>query len=599
MLSKQQEKEVSKITWDLSDLYDSLESPDLKKGLEKAEQDATKIQDRYKGKIKSLDAADLLKVYQAIESVWELYSRASQYIHLRYAIETDNDPIKSWVDTCDQVGTAIGNALVFFELEIGAVPKATYTTWRQSPVLENYHYSLEHSHKTARYNLSEKEEQLSALKNLTGIDAFQKLYEEFTSSFAYQFKINGKEETLTGDSLRALRTHKDKEVRRRAMKTFYKKYEENQLIFTHIYNNILKSKSQEKTSRGYKSTINIKNIHNDLSDEVIELLHDVTKSSYPLVQRYYTLKKRIINCPDMTLADIYAPMPQTDQTYAYSEAKDIVLDGFNRFDSEIYDMAKAMFDENRIHAPVLPKKRGGAFCSGAIPSIKPYVMLNYLGRPRDIATIAHELGHAIHDMLAAKQTLTNFHPILPLAETASVFAEMLVTDKLLADTQDPLTKQSILSEKIEDIFATSHRQNIFSTFEMATHQKAETQLLTTNDLCETYQSQLKDMFGNVVKQPEEYKWEWSTIPHIFESPFYVYSYNFGNLFVMALYQQYLEEGTAFIPKYKALLSEGSAQSPEDIMKIMGCDPKDPVFWNKSITYISSLIDRLEESLESA
>jgi oligoendopeptidase F len=220
-------------------------------------------------------------------------------------------------------------------------------------------------------------------------------------------------------------------------------------------------------------------------------------------------------------------------------------------------------------------------------------MLNFLGKPRDIATMAHELGHAIHDMLCSKQTLINFHPILPLAETASVFAEMLITDHLLKTETDTRSKINILTDKLEDIFATSHRQNMFSQFEMATHKHIESDRLSSQDLCKIYKEELKKMFGDAVQYPEEYQWEWSSIPHIFESPFYVYAYNFGNLLVMAMYQQYLEEGKAFMPKYKEFLSYGSSQSPKDITATIGADINTSEFWQKSITYIESLLSELE------
>jgi oligoendopeptidase F len=218
-----------------------------------------------------------------------------------------------------------------------------------------------------------------------------------------------------------------------------------------------------------------------------------------------------------------------------------------------------------------------------------------MAKPRDVSTMAHELGHAIHDMLSAqKQTLINFHPILPLAETASVFAEMLVTDQLLKTETSKAAKIALLTDKLEDIFATSHRQNMFSRFEMVTHKEISGRLLDANELCELYTKELKLMFGKSISYPKEYQWEWSTIPHIFESPFYVHSYNFGNLLVMALYQQYLEEGKSFIPKYKALLSMGSAARPIEITQIVGADINDEKFWQKSIMYIESLLNQLKE-----
>ena len=422
-------------------------------------------------------------------------------------------------------------------------------------------------------------------------DAFQKLYSELVSSFQFEFEVDGKKETMNGDQLRALRLHEDPKVRRDAMNLFYSEYEKNSIVITHIFNNIIKDYNVERKLRGYKSAISIRNTGNDIDDKAVECLHKVTKKSYPLVQRYYKLKKKILKLDKLTLADIYAPMPKANKTYTWQESKEIVLDSFNKFDPEFYEFAKLMFDQNRIDAPVEKKKRGGAFCSGSTPDIKPYVLLNFMGRPRDVMTLAHELGHAIHDMYASKQTLFNYFPILPLAETASVFSEMIVTDKLLKEETNKKERQALLTEKLEDIFATSHRQNMFSSFEHVVHDKISDSILSTDELKKLYKEELKTMFGNSVEFTPEYEWEWATIPHIFEWPFYVYAYNFGNLLVMALYEQYKESPDTFPTKLKEVLSCGGAKSPKDILKIVKADITKEAFWEKSLSYIEGLLRR--------
>ncbi len=587
--------DAQNILWDLADLYQSLEDPKIESDLKTITEKTAKFVQTYKGKISTLSSEELKKAYQDIETLLTPLYAISQYAGLRFAIETDNSEIKAFNAKIDEFSSKISNEILFFDLELGQVDKKIIQPHLDSKVLKNYHYSLIRSVETAKYNLSEKEEQLSNLKDLTGKDALQKLYEELTSSFEFKFKIDGKVQTLNGSQLRNLRLHPDKDVRRKAMRLFYSRYEENQLVISTLYNQILKSVAIERDLRGYTSPIQVKNISNDLDESTVQILHTVTTDSNRLVHDYYSLKKKLLNLPDMTLADIYAPLPKADSSYTYTQAKKIVLESFAAFDQEIHDMAKLMFDQNRIHAPVLPKKRGGAFCSGSTPEVKPYVLLNFMAKPRDVSTMAHELGHAIHDMLSAqKQTLTNFHPILPLAETASVFAEMLVTDQLLKTETSKAAKIALLTDKLEDIFATSHRQNMFSRFEMVTHKEISGRLLDANELCDLYTKELKLMFGKSIKYPKEYQWEWSTIPHIFESPFYVHSYNFGNLLVMALYQQYLEEGKSFIPKYKALLSMGSAARPIEITQIVGADINDERFWQKSIMYIESLLNQLKD-----
>ena len=454
-------------------------------------------------------------------------------------------------------------------------------------------YKIAKQRKNAHYNLSEKEEQVINLKDLNGSNAHQKLYGELTASFSFEFETDGETKTLNGDQLRAMRQHPDADVRQRAMKLFFSRYEDNTLVINHLYNALVKDHGIEVDLRGFDQPISTMNTHNDLSDEAIQALNDVTTESYSLVNRYYKLKAKMLEMDEMTLADIYAPLPQSSKAYPFDEAKTLVLEGFKSFDNDFYEMAKAMFDENRIDAPVEPSKRGGAFCASSTPDLKPFVLLNYTGKVRDVSTMAHELGHAIHAMLSSKQKLMNYHSILPLAETASIFSEMVLTDSLLKKETDVDVKKSMLTSKLEDIFASSHRQNMFSSFEVASHKAINEQLQSPQALCELYTAELEKMFGDSVTITPEYAWEWSSIPHIFNVPFYVYAYNFGNLLVFALYQQYLEEGNSFIPKYKQFLSMGSSASPADLTAIVEADINHPDFWRKSLKYIETLVDQLE------
>ena len=417
------------------------------------------------------------------------------------------------------------------------------------------------------------------------------------ASYRFELEVDGEKKSFNGSQLRALRQHKNPEVRQAAMKLFFAKYEENQIIFSSIFNNIVKDFNIERKLRGFSSPITTKLVGKDLDEATIQTLHTITEESYPLVHRYYELKRKLLGLDELTLADIYAPLPDSSHLYTWEQAQEIVLDGFKRFDPEIHAFAQKMFDQRRIDAPVLPNKRGGAYCSSSTPDVDPYVFLNFQGRPSDIATLAHELGHAIHDMYCAKQHLFYYHPILPLAETASVFSEMIITDKLLTETTDIKERQSILTHKLEDMFATSHRQNMFSRFEMAIHDRITNGLLSAPELCELYEIELQKMFGTSVRITPEYRWEWASIPHIIDSPFYVFSYNFGNLLVMALYQLYKEEGAAFIPKYKAMLTAGSSASPYDIVAIAGFDLRDPQFWRKGILAMESLLKELENTVK--
>jgi oligoendopeptidase F len=579
--------------WDLKDLFHSVEDPRISQILKTAQKEALSFQKKYQGKLKILTSSALSQAYQQLETLLIPLHKVSQYIFLVYSTDTANDTVKALLHHIEEIESDINNLLIFFNLELSRLPQTKINKFIQASVLSNYAYALHLSKKTARYNLTHKEEKIINLKDLTGVQALCKLYEEITASFQFKFKVDGHLKTMNGSELRSLRYHRHPQTRRQAMKAFFKRYQENQILFTNSFNSILKDYSIEKKLRGYKSAISIRNTSNDLSDKSIAVLHDITTASYPLVHRYYKLKAKILNLPDMTLADIYAPMPQSDKHYSWSESKAIILDGFKNFDTDFYQMAKSMYDQKRLHAPVQKNKRGGAYCSSSTPDVKPYILLNYLGKERDIATIAHEIGHAIHDLLASKQTLFNYHPILPLAETASVFSEMLITDLLLKKETNKQNKIALLTSKLEDIFATSHRQNMFSRFEISAHQQIASSFMSAQDLCALYHQELKLMFGKSCRIISEYHWEWASIPHIFESPFYVYAYNFGNLLVMALYESYLEGGASFIPKYKEFLSMGSSAPPATITALVQADISKPKFWQKSLRYIESLLVQLE------
>lgn len=585
------------IKWDLSDLFTGIKDPQINKILTNAKKNALNFETTYKGKLAKLTTKELLSAYKKLEDCLTPLYKLSQYASLVYSTDTANDDTKALVAKVDNMETEISNHIVFFDLELGSFTAKKIKEIESDKDFKNYKYSFQHTIKTAQYNLSESEEKIISLKNLTGKTVLKKLYEEISSSFQFTFTVDGEEKHLNGSQLRALRQHEDPEVRRNAMRLFFKKYEENEILFTNLYNALVKDMAVQRELRGYKTAISARNIGNDLPDSMINMLHEVTTESNSLVQRYYKLKKKLLHLPKMTLADIYAPMPESTKTYEWKDAKELVLKGLSNFDSEFYSYAQIMFNENRIDAPTSPTKRGGAFCSSSTPDVKPYILLNFLGRPRDVATLAHEMGHAIHDIFSEKQTLTNYHPVLPMAETASIFSEMIITDLLLKEETDKSSKIALLTDKLEDIFASSHRQNMFSRFEMESHRKIAKTQLSSSELCHLYKNELKLMFGNSVTYTNEYNWEWASIPHIFEWPFYVYAYNFGNLLVLSLYQQYKTEGSSFIPKIKNILSAGSSASPKDITKLAGIDITKKAFWQQSIDVIDKMLKDLESLVE--
>ena len=586
------------IRWNLTDLYQSIDDPKMDEDLARAVKMADEFQEKYQGKLGDLTPAQLHDAYQEIITLTSTLYHVGQFAGLILSTNNGDEQAKALDARVDEISSKIQNKLVFLELELGAMPAETYAPFSDAPELKDFRYKLCRIRETASHHLTEKEEQVINLKKLTGSGALTKLYDELTSAFEFDFTVDGETRKWSGDEMRALRQHPDPQIRREAMRLFLERYQEHRIVFTHIYNNVVKDFNIDKDLRKYSSAINVMNVGNDLDDVTVQTLMEVTSDSNRLVNRYYKIKQKMLALDDLSLADIYAPLPDVDKKYPWEEGKELVLEAFKSFDDDFHNYAYRMFSENRIDAPAVPLKRGGAFCSYAAPDRDPYVFLNYTGRLRDVSTLAHELGHAIHGYISQEQNLVNYHSILPLAETASVFSEMILTDRFLKNETDPRVKQALLTGKLEDIFSTSHRQNMFSRFELVIHKTMGERLMSGDELCAVYHEELERMFGDSVQYPKEYDWEWSTIPHMLHVPFYVYAYNFANLLVLALYQQYLEEGTSFIPKLKSCLALGSAARPTDIIAVTGQDVNHPDFWQKSVVYIESLIDQLEDLITS-
>jgi oligoendopeptidase F len=526
-----------------------------------------------------------------------LINKPLQYSQLIYSTNTSGDYFKKLVSHAEDARGEVEKNTVFFDLEITNITDEVFEKLLRSPTLKNYNHLLEEKRKFKPYTLSEGEEQIIIQKDITGKKMFVRLYDEITSSFNFRISINGRKKIFTGSQIRALRLHPDPGVRAQAMKTFFSRYYRYGMILGNIYNSVIKDYNMELSLRGYTHPMEPRNLGNSLDKETVKTLIDVTTSSYPLVHRYYKLKEQLFNIP-LTLNDIYAPIQKNEKRFKWDEAQEIILSSFSSFHNRFYSIARNFFKKRWIHARVQSGKRGGAYCSSSRPDIHPYVFMNFTGNVRDISTLAHELGHAIHFTLSSKQSILNMWPILPLAETASVFSEMILTDYFIKQETNKSAKLSLLSTKLEDIFATSHRQNMFTRFELEAHKKIAKENVPEKELSSLYNRELKLMFGDSVRIPTYFHWEWFSIPHIYHTPFYCYSYNFGNLLVIALYQQYLENGKDFIKGYINLLSEGNSKDPYTLLNKLNIDLRNPKFWEKSLEYIQYLVDQFEGLISS-
>jgi oligoendopeptidase F len=345
--------------------------------------------------------------------------------------------------------------------------------------------------------------------------------------------------------------------------------------------------------RKFSSAMSVRNLVNDIPDEAVEALLEVTRKNSKIFHRFFKLKAKLLGVDKLRRYDIYAPVAKSDKKFDYNDATKMVFDSFNDFDPKIADMARRVFDQEHVDSEVRKGKRDGAFCWSVLPDMTPYVLLNYQGRARDVATMAHELGHAIHSMLASHHNTFTFHSSLPLAETASTFGEMMLTDKLLAEEKDEGVRRDILFKQMDDAFATILRQVYFALFERDAHKKIQ-QNASVDDLSALYMENLKEQFGDAVEISDEFKWEWVSIPHIYHTPFYVYAYAFGQLLVFSLYKQFKAEGDSFKPKYLKILSAGGSEAPAKILEEAGIDIRSAEFWQGGFDVLNGMVDELEK-----
>ena len=575
------------VIWDLSALYASLDDPRIARDMKAVRRDAAALAGEYRGRVAAgkIAPAELRKFMLEEERISSATGRLGEYAELILTTDNLDEGAKNLVMKTQELVSDISNALVFFAIELGQMDEAVFARLVADKALANYRHYLLFLRKRREHLLSEKEETLLSKRDLTGKLAVQRIYQELTTSFKFTVTVNGERKVMNGEQIRSLRESTDSRLRARAMKQYFSKYAENSLVITNVFDTLLKDHQIECELRHVDEPMGLRNLENELDAEIVNTLSDVTRDNVDIVKRYYALKARLLNSKKLTLADIYAPISAKPHTYKWNDSKTIVLDAYAKFDQRAHDIVQQFFDKNWIDGRALPNKTGGAFCTFNIPGAHPWVMLNFTGASRDVETMAHELGHGMHGILSAKQTAVNRNPILPLAEVASVFGEMLVTDYLLGRMKDPEEKIALYCSKLESAFATTFRQNMFHQFETRTHGLITDHQLSTDELRSIYHEELANMFGDSVVIPPHYDMEWTIVQHMFLWPFYVYAYNFAQLVVLSLYQKYLEEGDTFKPVYYRILEMGSAMTPAEILGLAGIDPRDKAFWQKGFDFM--------------
>jgi oligoendopeptidase F len=537
---------------------------------------------------------DFQSIMNLSESVAQSSSRLGAYAYLWFSENTKDAKARSFKTHVEERLTALQNRLLFFELWWQGVDEENAA--RLMAKSGDLRYHLETIRRYKPHTLSEPEERIINLKNVTGRSAVNTLYDVVTNAFTFTLKEGRRKKILNREGLMTFVRSPKGSVRQAAYRELYRVFSSQRDLLGEMYKTLVNDwKSENLTLRHFGSPIASRNLGNDVPDQAVDLLLLVCARNADLFQQYFKLKARICGIAPMSRYHLYAPHRTEAKKYSYAEAVKMVLEAYRGFSPRLADLAQQVFKDRHIDAPTRPGKMGGAYCYSVVPGLTPYVLLNYTGDVRDIATMAHELGHAVHGMLAEEHSMFTFHSTLPLAETASVFGERILSDALMKQETNKKVRQGLLLNQLDDIYATVLRQAYFVRFEKLAHQMIA-EGATGDQLAETYMDELRQQFGKAVKVPDEFRWEWLTIPHIFASPFYCYAYSFGNLLVLALYRQYQMKGTAFVPQYLDLLATGGSKSPESILAMVAVDMTSEAFWQSGFATIREMVDQLESTL---
>ena len=578
--------------WDLSELAKDPKSPAFQKQIRDLEALAKKFE-KIKLKLEpKMSSKKFMSILHEVEEISEKMSKIGGYASLSYSADTQSDEATSLMTRMAKLGSEISNKILFFDLwwKIQVDDKNAKRLIKDSGELAEY---LSHKRLFAKYALSEPEEKIINTLDVTGISALVKLYDKMTSVYEYKMNVGGKTKKMTREEITNYIRSANPKIRETAYKTILTKYTENKGVIGEIYQNIvLNWKDEGIEIRGYKSPISMRNIGNNVDDKTIESLLTVCRKNSPVFQKFFIQKAKMLKMKKLRRYDLYAPAAANikEKNYQYDKSVKLVFDSLKRFSPKLEEFAKKVFNEKHVDSSIRVGKRNGAFCSTLTPKITPYVLVNFTGKTRDVFTLAHELGHAVHSQTAQDRSILVQDAPLPLAETASTFSELLLYDNLSDKITDD-EKKIMLSEKIDDLYATIMRQSFFTVFEVAAHEQIG-KGTTVDEISKTYLQNLKEQFGNSVAVSDDFSIEWSCIPHFYHTPFYCYAYSFGNLLALSLFQRYKKEGTDFVSSYINILAAGGSKKPEKLLTEYGFDISSQKFWQEGFDYVESQVRAL-------
>jgi oligoendopeptidase F len=579
--------------WSLQDLLPEPDGPALQAYFDQLEGCVSRLEAARSGLTPDIPAEDFLKLFDLFEEQSSIANRLSAYVNLWFFEDTQNSAALGFRGRIDQALAQAGNRVIFFtlwfkELSDEAAERLIEASGDRAYLLKNIRRFKPHT-------LSEAEERILNLKDVDGIEALVEMYDLVTNKLVFHLVVDGEERSLTRDQLSAYMRHPSHEIREAAYQELLRVFAENQTVLSQIYVHRVRDWHTEAIElRHFAQPISYRNLINDIPEKVVDTLLEVCRANASAFQRYFRLKASWLGVEKLHRFDIYAPLATSEKKFSFEQAVSMIFASFQEFSPEAADQVERVFKEKHLDSETRPGKRGGALCYAAVPELTPWVLVNYAGQARDVATLAHELGHAVHSMQSAGHSILSFRPSLPLAETASVFSEMLLTERLISQETEPLLRRDLLARAIDDAFATILRQAYFTIFERQAHQIINDGG-TVEDLCERYYADLVEQFGDDVELVDDFRWEWISIPHIYKSPFYTYAYSFGQLLVMALFQQYKILGAAFVPRYLKILAYGGSAAPAEILSEADLDISSPGFWQGGFDVLSEMIQQLEEN----
>lgn len=585
------------VTWDLSDLYAGPDDPRVEQDLEAALQAARRFAETYRGKIK-LEAEPAAGVVAdavaAMEAILERVGKACAYAELLHAADVTPATHGALVARTQEQASAVRQELLFFELEWLALDEAVAQRVMDDPACAARRHFLSSLRRYRPHVLSEPEEKIIEEKANTGCRAFSRLFDEVLSSLEFEVDVAGTPRRLNESGVLALLYDGRREVRRAAANALTRGLEANQLLLGFIFNTLTQDHGIDDRLRTYSDPMAARHLANEISAATVAALIEACEANHDIVHRYYRLKRRLLRLDELNDYDRYAPIAAEEAAVSWLRCREMVLAAYHAFAPRMADIAATFFERRWVDAEVRSGKRGGAFSASTVPSVHPYVLVNYTGRLNDVTTMAHELGHGVHQYLARPRGYLEVDTPLVMAETASVFGEMLVFQHLLREVSDPEARLALLCTKVEDAIATVFRQVALTRFEQKLHgaRRARGEL-ARDEICGLWQEANAALYGDSVTLSEGYRWWWAYIPHFVHTPFYCYAYGFGELLVLALYQVYQREGPAFVPRYLDLLAAGGSDTPATLLRRFNLDITDPGFWRLGLDPLRHMVAEAE------